>query len=72
MIVVLVYSCCEVRFERKELRRPPTGQREEEKKRYHEDGSPQLRRCHDKLTFNTWWAGRRTLPWLSKAFNRGH
>ena len=34
MIVVLVNSCREVRFERKNLFRPPSGPREEEKKRY--------------------------------------
>ena len=50
MIVLLVNSCREVRFERKDLLRPPPGPREKEKKRYREDGSRQLRRCHNRLT----------------------
>lgn len=60
MIVVLVNPCHEVRFSRKDLLRPPTGYREEEEKRYYEDGRPQLRRCHKRLTINKWgrWAGK--------------
>ena len=50
MIVVLINSCREVRFERKELLRPPSGPGEEQKKRYREDRSHQLGKCHNRLT----------------------
>ena len=50
MVVVLVDSCRDVWFKRKGLLRPPSGPRKEEKKRYREDGSRQLRRCHDRPT----------------------
>lgn len=50
MIVVLVNSCREVGFERKDLLRPPSGSRKKEKKGYRQDGDRQLRRCHNKLT----------------------
>jgi hypothetical protein len=52
MIVVLVNSCREVGFERKDFLRPPSGSREKEKKGYRQDGDRQLRRCHKKLTIN--------------------
>ena len=53
MIVVFINSCREVRFERKDFFRPPTSHREEEEKKYQEDGSPKVRRCHNRLTINT-------------------
>jgi hypothetical protein len=53
VIVLLVNSCRKVWFEREELFRFPTSQREEKERNYQEDGSPQLRRCHNRLTINT-------------------
>ncbi len=70
MIVVFVNSCREVRFDRKDLLRPPSRPRKKEKKRYREDESRQLRRCHNRLTIMG-RAGHGTLPWPSKTFNSG-
>lgn len=50
MVVQFINSCREIRFERKELLRPRSGPREKEKKRYRQDASRQLQRCHNKLT----------------------
>ena len=50
MIVVLVDSCRDVWFKRKDLLRPPSRPRKEEEKKYREDGSRQLRKCHNKPT----------------------
>jgi hypothetical protein len=50
VVVVLVDSCRKVRFEGQKFLRPSTRHREEEKKSCHENGSPQPRRCHNRLT----------------------